>query len=82
MENSIIFGTPLYLALLALCAFLMLWGAKGRGRICSIISYLGVIGVCIAAALEGAGYDELITVFLSFALIGILNYDGEREGKK
>lgn len=82
MENSVIFSNPLYLIPLIAAALLWLWSHRKKNRIIPLISCLTVIAVTTFGALNGAGYDELIIVALSFALSGIITYNGERwDGK-
>ena len=82
MENCVIFSSPLYLILLTLSLILLIWSAKTKGKILPVLAYLIAIFVCVMGAFGGAGYEELLTVCLPFALVGALTYDGERQDNK
>jgi len=81
MADTVILSNPPLL--IALCAVLCLWifSAKKRSGILSAISYLCLTAIMIVGVLNGADYEELVTILLAFTLPGVIVYGKRGEDK-
>ena len=81
MADTVFLSNPPLL--IALAAILCLWifSAKKRSGILSVISCLLLTAIMIVGVLNGADYEELVTILLAFTLPGVIVYGKRGEGK-